>query len=125
MLETVSHLHDVGAVEEVGPRQTKIVELGKRSIGIFNVKGQYYAMNNVCPHAGAPLCKGFVTGTPVSETPYAVTWEREGEIVRCPWHSWEFDIATGRAIAGPRRSVRTFAVHAKNGRLFVDLRGAQ
>ncbi|CAM5457899.1 3-phenylpropionate dioxygenase ferredoxin subunit OS=Afipia felis OX=1035 GN=NCTC12722_03859 PE=4 SV=1 [Afipia felis] len=125
MLDAVSQLHDVCAVDELSPGQTKIIEVNGRSIGVFNVKGTFYAMNNLCPHAGAPLCLGRVTGTPVADNPYSVSWDREGEIVRCPWHSWEFDIATGKTLAGPRKSVRTYAVHQENGRLYIDLRGAR
>jgi nitrite reductase (NADH) small subunit len=125
MLDTASHMHDVGAADELRPGQTKIIEIKGRSIGVFNIKGFYYGMNNLCPHAGAPLCLGRVTGTPVSEGPYTVSWDREGEILRCPWHSWEFDIVTGKTLAGPRKSVRTYAVHQENGRIYVDLGGAR
>jgi 3-phenylpropionate/trans-cinnamate dioxygenase ferredoxin subunit len=87
---------------------------GVGSIGIFNVRGTYYALKSSCPHQGAPLCEGRVTGTTAvlqhgRELPTAV-WTREGEIVRCPWHGWEFDILTGRALCDPPWRVATFEV---------------
>lgn len=118
-------LHDVAAADDVRPGMKVIVEVGERSIGVFNVNGKYYAMNNLCPHAGAPLCKGYVTGTPSAMSPYEVGWHKDGEIIRCPWHSWEFEIATGRTVSNPRKSVRTYPVQIENGRIMVDLGAAR
>lgn len=53
----------VGRVDELPPGSRKIVMAGGRSIGVFNVKGTYYALRNTCPHQFAPLCLGRVTGT--------------------------------------------------------------
>lgn len=91
---------------ELRPGERKIVEIEGKSIGIFNLGGEYYALRNLCPHQFAPLCLGKVTGycepSPVGE----FHWVREGEIIRCPWHAWEFDIKTGRSIFNPHK-VRT------------------
>jgi 3-phenylpropionate/trans-cinnamate dioxygenase ferredoxin subunit len=51
----------------------------------------------------------------------AWSWSREGEIVRCPWHGFEFDIATGRSITDPPLQARTFAVTVEDGLVVVDL----
>lgn len=95
--------HVVGTVNEIGPGQRKIVEIGGISIGVFNVKGSYHALRNRCPHQGAPLCLGSVKGTALPSAPGEYVWAREGEILRCPWHGWEFDILTGRSIFNPHR----------------------
>ena len=59
----------------------------------------------------APLCKGTVTGTTLPSKPGEYIWAREGEIVRCPWHGWEFDITSGRSIFNPHRMrVKTYKV---------------
>lgn len=53
----------VGRVSEVPPGARKIVEVAGRSIGVFNVNGQYFALRNRCPHQAAPLCLGAVKGS--------------------------------------------------------------
>jgi nitrite reductase (NADH) small subunit len=88
---------------ELRPGERRIVEVDGRSIGVFNVKGRYYALYNRCPHKGAPLCQGMVTDG--VEGPGRGRYElvKEGEIVRCPWHGWEFDITTGRSWFNPHK----------------------
>ena len=92
----------VGTTAEIGPGQRKIVELNGTSIGVFNVGGTYYALRNRCPHQGAPLCLGSVKGTALPSQPGEYVWAREGEILRCPWHGWEFDLTTGRSVCNPQ-----------------------
>ena len=94
---------------ELEPGSRTIVEVNSLSIGVFNVDGEYYALNNVCPHQLAPLCEGKLTGTPCSDSPGEFEeWVRDGEILRCPWHGWEFDVKTGESIFNPHLRARTF-----------------
>ena len=65
----------------VGER--KIVEVDGKSIGVFNVKGAFYALLNYCPHTGAELCKGLITGTDVQVDDYEHVYGFEGELIRC------------------------------------------
>jgi nitrite reductase (NADH) small subunit len=103
----MSTTHIVCRAEELPPGSRKIVQIGKKSIGVFNVNGTYYALLNFCPHQHAPLCLGKVTGySPTSERVGEYPWAREGEIIRCPWHGWEFDITNGKSIFNPHK-VRT------------------
>lgn len=103
--------HVVARVGEIPPGGRKIVEVGNRSIGVFNVGGRYYALRNTCPHQGAPLCLGRVTGVTVSSAPGEYRWEREGEILVCPWHAWEFDLKTGHSIFNPHeKRVKSYRV---------------
>jgi nitrite reductase/ring-hydroxylating ferredoxin subunit len=93
--------HVVGKASELTPGQRLLVTLGGRSIGVFNVNGAYHALLNRCSHQGGPLCLGAVVGLAESPTPGEYRMTRQGEILRCPWHAWEFDISTGRAIVDP------------------------
>jgi len=116
--------HVVGTTDEIGPGQRKIVEIDGRSIGVFNVGGRYYALRNQCPHAGARLCDGVLTGLVTSSSPGEYSYVRSGEILRCPWHGWEFDIATGRSWFDPARTrVRAYeaTVEPSDGRTDADL----
>lgn len=102
--------HIICRVSELGPGQCRIVEVG-RSIGVFNVHGAYYALRNLCPHQGAPLCRGIITGTTQPSQPGEFIWRKDGEILRCPWHGWEFDITNGRSIFNPHKlRIKTYDV---------------
>ena len=108
--------HVVARVSELPPGERRIVEVEGRSIGIFNVHGEFYALRNTCPHQGAPLCLGDVKGTALPSPPGEYRWEREGEILRCPWHGWEFDLKTGRSIFNPHKMrVRSYEVSVDAG----------
>ncbi|MEX1030323.1 MAG: Rieske (2Fe-2S) protein [Paenibacillaceae bacterium] len=103
--------HVIGKVSELPPGSNKILALKNRSIGVFNVNGEFYALRNTCPHQGAPLCKGDVRGTTLPSKPGEYIYGQEGEIVRCPWHGWEFNIKDGRSIFDPNKClVKTYEV---------------
>jgi 3-phenylpropionate/trans-cinnamate dioxygenase ferredoxin subunit len=91
----------VATVEEIPPGARKIVEVAGRSIGVFNLEGEFFALRNRCPHQGGPLCDGALSGLIVASVPGEYHYSRAGEIVRCPWHGWEFDIRTGQSWCDP------------------------
>jgi 3-phenylpropionate/trans-cinnamate dioxygenase ferredoxin subunit len=99
----------VASAEEIGPGERKIVDIGGRSIGVFNIGGEYYALRNRCPHQGGPLCAGLQLGALRSARPGEYEYGGTGEIIRCPWHGWEFSIKTGRSWFDPERTrVRSY-----------------
>jgi nitrite reductase/ring-hydroxylating ferredoxin subunit len=103
--------HEVCPTSELPPGEKKIVETETLSVGVFNVKGEYYALANTCPHQLAPLCRGRITGDVVAPEVGEFELVREGEIIQCPWHGWKFDIATGDSIFNPHKlSTPTFDV---------------
>ncbi len=108
--------HIIGPVSEIPPGERKIIQAGNRTIGVFNVDGTFYALRNTCPHQGAPLCKGHITGTTLPSQPGEYIWAKEGEILRCPWHGWEFDITNGQSIFNPHKlRVKTYEVTVEPG----------
>ena len=113
----------VGRVADLPPGSRRLVQAGRFGVGVFNVNGRYYALNNHCPHAGGPLCLGEVTGTTEEAGAYKVIWVRQGEIVSCPWHAWEFDIATGRTITEPTKAVRTYPVRVEDDQVILETDG--
>jgi nitrite reductase (NADH) small subunit len=121
-LATKGERYVVGSSRDIPPGSMKIVPVGKFGVGVYNVSGEFYAVTNYCPHRGAPLCLGSVTGAAVAgEGSYEVLWEHEGEIVRCPWHGWEFEIASGKARYFPRRGVKTYAVTVEDGTVILEV----
>ncbi|MBI3967873.1 MAG: Rieske 2Fe-2S domain-containing protein [Chloroflexi bacterium] len=110
----------VAAVDEIPPGGRKIVEVAGRSIGIFNVNGDFFALRNRCPHQGGPLCEGRIFGVVEAEVPGELLYSRPGEIITCAWHGWEFDIKTGQSWCDPERlRVRSYEVRVEPGAALV------
>ena len=118
---TKAKRHPVAKIEELGPGQRKLVIVAGREIGVFNVDGAFYALRNICPHRGAPLCHGRLRPLMISPGVYQVDSEREGEILKCPWHQWEFDIKTGRALFDDTLRVKTYDVRQEGEEIVVYL----
>jgi 3-phenylpropionate/trans-cinnamate dioxygenase ferredoxin subunit len=113
--------HVVATVEEIPPGARKIVEVGGREIGIFNLGGEFFAIANRCPHEGASLCKGRIVGLVEADEPGAYRYSRRNELVRCPWHGWEFDIRTGKSWCDPRRTkVRSYELSLEDGSALLE-----
>jgi len=118
--------HVVATVDEIPPGGRKIVEVAGRSIGIFNLGGEYFALRNRCPHQGGELCRGPVSGLVDSSGPGDYRLDRPGEIIRCPWHGWEFDIRSGQSWVDPQRlRVRRYEVSVEPGEAALDRREAE
>ena len=112
--------HVVAAVAEIPPGGRKIVTVGEREIGVFNLGGDFYALLNRCPHQGGALCRGRQVGLVTSDAPGQFDYGRPGEILKCPWHGWEFDIRTGRSWCDPATMrVRQFPVAVEPGEALV------
>lgn len=95
--------HVVSPVKDLPPGTRRLVRAGERSIVVFNVGGEYFAINDRCPHGGGSLSAGVLTGLVESDRPGHYAYSRRGEILRCPWHAWEFDLRTGRSVCDPAR----------------------
>jgi nitrite reductase/ring-hydroxylating ferredoxin subunit len=108
----------VAMTTEIPPGSRKIVEINGKSIGIFNVNGVFVAVLNVCPHESAPVCMGQVRGTTEPSMPGQLSWIRDGEILACPWHGWEFDLLTGQCLTD-RRRLYCFDVNVVDGTIYV------
>ena len=117
----MSQAYIVGKVADLPEGRHLVVEVRGRSIGVFNVRGQYYALPNVCVHQHGPLCRGAVSGTLVvtADTGWQRTWAKDGEVIVCPWHGLEFDITTGQCLAYPMRKLPTWPVQVEGDNLTV------
>lgn len=114
-------VYDAGPAAEIPEGAFKIVEVAGRSIGVYNIRGEFFAIHNYCPHQGAKLCKGPVCGTTLASDVYTYIYGKDKEIVRCPWHGWEFDIKTGRSLFDPRVRTRSYPVHLEQGRIAIEI----
>jgi nitrite reductase/ring-hydroxylating ferredoxin subunit len=95
--------YEICPIEQLPPGEKVITEIKGFSIGVFNVDGELYALKNDCPHQRAPLCEGRLTGTTEPADAGEYKWGRPGQIIRCPWHGWEFDVTTGESVFNPHK----------------------
>ena len=116
----------IGKVQEIPPGERKIVVpfRGRAGIGVFNVGGVFYAVRNICPHKHGPLCTGELSGRVTTDSPPSndgsfISLEGLGEIIRCPWHQWPFEIATGRCLVNSEVRVATYPVKIKGDDVVV------
>ena len=114
--------HLVGDLSEFPENSHKVVKVGRREIGIFNIGGEFYGLPNICPLQTGPLCEGkTTTGTLVAhkDNDWRFEWDYEGEIVACPWHGLEYHVPTGRCLAFSNIKVRTYEVVVEDGKVKV------
>jgi nitrite reductase/ring-hydroxylating ferredoxin subunit len=97
----------VATVEEVPPGGRKLLEVNGLEIALFNVDGNYYAIDNVCPHRQGPLIRGKI--------------DQLG--VLCPMHGWRFELSTGECKRHPHSRARVYSVHLDGNLLMLDLNG--
>ena len=95
----------IASVEDVPAGTARELVVGQRIVALFNVDGQYYALDGVCPHQGGPLGSGTLSGC----------------IVTCPWHGWQFDVTTGQHQTRASMVHTQFPVKTDGGSIFVDV----
>jgi 3-phenylpropionate/trans-cinnamate dioxygenase ferredoxin component len=95
-------------VDELPPGEVKIVRAGELAIGVFNLGGEYYAIEDRCSHDDGPLCEG--------------DFDPEDGIVVCPRHGATFDIRSGRALTLPAyEPVDVYPVRVVDGMIKLEL----
>lgn len=98
-------LTKVAKKSEIAPGTGKVVEVGGKTVAVFNCEGTFYAIDNTCKHRGGPLGEGSLSSTTVT----------------CPWHGWEYDVTTGECTADRSIKVQTFDVKVEGDDLLVSL----
>ena len=95
-------------VEELPPGQVKIVRAGELAIGVYNLDGEYFAIEDRCSHDDGPLAEG--------------DWDPEACVVVCPRHGSRFDLETGIPMSLPAfEKVDTFPVSVRDGMIVVEV----
>ena len=91
-----------GAVPE-GEGRSFAVE--GRMVGVYLLDGEYFAMNDFCPHMGASLASGYV----------------EDHAVSCPWHAWRFSVKDGTWLDNPKIKTDCYPVRVEAGMIEVQI----
>ena len=92
-------------LESLPVGESRCVQVGEAQIGLFHEKQGLFAIDNFCPHRGAPMHEGFVV---------------DG-VVTCPWHQWQFRLADGVCLNIPKVRTTTFPLEIRDGTIWVDL----
>jgi nitrite reductase (NADH) small subunit len=114
----------IGDVQDFNNGVIRVVSVKQREVGVLLWEGTWYAMRNICPHLGGPICAGLVNGFLTAEgTPWEggdLIADHSRPVVTCPWHRWEYDLRTGDGLGGTGR-IRMHTVHIENGGVFIEL----
>ena len=110
----------VGPLNELPVGERRLLQANGKSIGVFNTGKQVVAVLNICPHAYAPVCRGKVGGTTLPSKAGEFVWGRENEILRCPWHGWEYDLNSGQCLTD-RRKLKRFPVQIRDDEIYVEV----
>ncbi|ANE45683.1 2Fe-2S ferredoxin [Paenibacillus swuensis] len=111
--------HLIGNASDIKEKKRVIANVKGMELGIFYVDGEFYAYRNLCPHAAAPVCEGPVCGTYLLSDVYQYQYGKDSEVVRCPWHGWEFDLKSGEHLADPSTKLRGYPVVVENDQVYV------
>lgn len=91
--------------DEIPPGMIRELQLDGKVIALANVEGAFFAIDNTCLHRGGPLAEG----------------ELSGRSVTCPWHGWEYDVTTGKALMNPAVGVATYKVEVRGDDVCVEI----
>jgi nitrite reductase (NADH) small subunit/3-phenylpropionate/trans-cinnamate dioxygenase ferredoxin subunit len=92
-------------VTDLAPGEGRPVQVGNKLVAVFCDRGQYFAIDDVCPHMGAALSGGYV----------------EEGIVTCPWHAWRFRLADGAWADNPRLKIGCYAVRVVGDEVQIQM----
>jgi 3-phenylpropionate/trans-cinnamate dioxygenase ferredoxin subunit len=97
----------VATIDEIQPGQRLVVEIGRKWVAIFNVDGEYYAIEDRCTHDDGPLAEG----------------ELRDCAIECPRHGARFDVRTGKVLSPPALiDVPVYAVRVEGDQVQIQRR---
>jgi nitrite reductase (NADH) small subunit len=114
---------DVGAADAFPEGKFVLVKVQDTEIGIIRLPNdQWRAVRNTCPHKGAPICRGIVGGTWPPSAPGELAYDRDGEVLICPWHGFEYDLDTGRELFQEvPTKLRMYSVSIRDQQVYVTV----
>ena len=101
----MAQLTKVATTADIPTGSAKVVEVGGKTIALYNCDGTFYATDNTCKHRGGPLGEGSLAGTSVT----------------CPWHGWEYDVRSGECTMDTSIKLQTFTVKVDGNDIFISV----
>lgn len=120
--------HVVGSIGEFPAGTHRVVTVAGREIGVFNIRGELYALPNICPHQTGPLCtaKKLIGSLDArKEGGWKREWVHDGEVIACPWHGLEYHVPTGQCLAFPHIKLRRYDVRLEGDAIVIRLPGGK
>lgn len=111
--------------DELANGRRKLVSIRRLSIVVLKSDDRLYAFNSLCPHQGAPLEFGSVSGTMMPSAAHEYEYGCHNEIVRCPLHGWGFSMETGHSTFSDKLKIRVYNVREENGLVLLSVNGKQ
>lgn len=100
----MSDFVSVADVKTLPPGYGRTVHLKGREFAVYNLGGEFYAIDDICPHRGGPLGAGYL----------------ENGQVFCPLHGWAFDIRTGACLSNPSKAVKSYPTRVIDSQVQID-----
>ena len=97
--------HALCSVADCPPGASRELVAGDRIVALYNVDGEFHALDGICPHQGGPLGKG----------------KLQGCIVTCPWHGFQFDVTSGQHQASASLRQPQFAVKVEGNEVWAEI----
>jgi NAD(P)H-dependent nitrite reductase small subunit len=101
----MGEFHSVCRVSELAEGEGRMVRIADKLIAVFCDGGQYFAIDDTCPHMGDSLSRGHL----------------ENGIVTCPWHGWRFRLTDGAWADNPRIKIGSYPVRVWEGEIQVEM----
>ena len=95
---------EVANADDIQEGCGRIFSFKGQEVAIFNIGGEFFAVQNTCLHMGGPLGEGFL----------------DGDTVTCPWHSWEYNVKTGQHKLNPANKLKTFKVRLEGSKILLS-----
>lgn len=117
---TAARLHDVCATDDIAPGSMRLVQVGATPVLLLrDVHGQFHALRNSCAHMGAQLSDGRFQTKMDSDSDGSYWVSDCDQVIRCPWHGYEFDISSGQCAGDGRVRVKAYQVTTEGGRVLI------
>lgn len=101
----MSEFSSVAKVSDVPSGEGRVVEAKGTAVALFNVEGSFHAIDNTCLHRGGPLGDGIC----------------DGMTVTCPWHGWQYNVASGECLNMPGEAVECYEVRVEGDEVQVKV----
>jgi nitrite reductase/ring-hydroxylating ferredoxin subunit len=119
---------NIGPVSAFSDPGRKVVEIDGVEIGVFQIKGEFKAYQNICPHLGGPVCQGRLL--PRAQENFGddrkslgITFSKDEMNIVCPWHGYEYSIHSGRHQGNDKLRLRPVAVRIIDGDVHLEVPG--
>lgn len=115
--------HRVGELEDFPLDAFRVFEIAGRPVGVVRTRQGLFAVRNRCPHQGAAICAGRVSGTMVASAPFDYEYSEQTPVIACPWHRWEFELDSGRSYGRvTNKRLVTYPVEVEDDQVYVVMR---